>query len=43
MTDFDLLGSSLQINFSIFEFGSNSIIDTVAKETGGCWQGCIKK
>ena len=43
MTDFDLLGANLQINFSIFEFGSNSIIDTVGKETGGCWQGCIKK
>lgn len=43
MTEFDLLGTTLQINFSIFEFGSNSVIDIVGKETNGCWQGCIKK
>ena len=43
MTEFDLMGTTLQINFSIFEFGSNSVIDMVGKETSGCWQGCIKK
>ena len=43
MTEFDLVGTTLQINFSIFEFGSNSVIDIVGKETNGCWQGCIKK
>ncbi len=43
MTEFDLLGETLQINFSIFEFGAIPIIDSVGKETSGCWQGCIKK
>lgn len=43
MTEFDLKGETLQINFSIFEFGANSLIDSVGKETVGCWQGCIKK
>ncbi len=43
MTEFDLKGEILQINFSIFEFGANSLIDSVGKETVGCWQGCIKK
>ncbi len=43
MTEFDLKGETLQINFSIFEFGTNSLIDSVGKETSGCWQGCIKK
>ncbi len=43
MTEFDLLEDTLQINFSIFEAGTNLIIDKVAKETMGCWQGCIKR
>jgi hypothetical protein len=43
MTEFDLKGESLQINFSIFEYGTNSLIDSVGNETSGCWQGCIKK
>jgi hypothetical protein len=43
MTEFDLVGDTLQINFSIFEFGSNLVIDSVGKTTSGCWQGCIKK
>jgi hypothetical protein len=36
-------GENLQINFSIFEFGSNKLVDEVAREANGCWQGCIKK
>ena len=43
MTEFDLQGENLQINFSIFEFGSNKLVDEVAREANGCWQGCIKK
>ncbi len=43
MTEFDLVGETLQINFNIFEYGTNQIIDSVGKETQGCWQGCIKK
>ena len=43
MTEFDLKGETLQINFSIFEFGANSLIDSVGRETVGCWQGCIKR
>jgi hypothetical protein len=43
MTEFDTVGDILQINFSIFEFGTNKIIDEVGRETNGCWQGCIKK
>jgi len=43
MTEFDLIGETLQINFNIFEYGKNQIIDNVGKETQGCWQGCIKK
>jgi hypothetical protein len=43
MTEFDLQGENLQINFSIFEYGSNKLVDDVAREANGCWQGCIKK
>jgi hypothetical protein len=43
MTEFDLKNKTLQINFSIFEFGTNSLVDSVGNETSGCWQGCITK
>lgn len=43
MTEFDLKGETLQINFSIFEYGTNLLIDSLGNETNGCWQGCIKK
>ncbi len=42
MTEFDDVGETLQINFSIFEFGTNKLVDEVGKETQGCWEGCIK-
>jgi hypothetical protein len=43
MTEFDLKGETLQINFSIFEYGTNLLIDSLGNETNGCWQNCIKK
>jgi hypothetical protein len=42
MTEFDDIGETLQVNFSIFEYGTNKIVDDVGRETLGCWEGCVK-
>ena len=43
MTNLDLVGETAQYNFTIFEVGVYPAIDTVGKETKGCWQDCIKR
>jgi hypothetical protein len=43
MTEFDTTEGIVQINFTLFESGSNLVIDAVGRETSGCWQKCIKK
>ena len=43
MTEFDITDGIVQINFMLFEYGTNRVIDAVGQETRGCWQKCIKK
>ncbi len=43
MTNIDLVGETVQFNFTLFEQGVYPPMDIVAKETKGCWKECIKR
>jgi hypothetical protein len=43
MTNIDLIGDTVQYNFTMFEQGVYPLMDIVGKENRGCWQECIKR
>ena len=43
MTNIDLIGETVQYNFTMFERGVCPLMDTVGKENRGCWQQCIRR
>ncbi len=43
MTNIDLIGETVQYNFSMFEKGVYPPMDIVGAESRGCWQQCIKR
>jgi hypothetical protein len=43
MTNIDLMGETVQFNFTLFEKGVYPPMDMVARDTKGCWQQCIKR
>ena len=43
MTNIDLIGETVQYNFTMFEKGVYPPLDIAAVATRGCWQQCIKR
>jgi len=43
MTNIDLIGETVQYNFTMFEKGVYPQMDIVAAASRGCWQQCIKR
>jgi hypothetical protein len=43
MTNIDLIGDTVQYNFTLFEVGVYPPMDAVGKTTKGCWQQCIRR